>query len=378
MLTDLDETLMHQVSLPFEYAQTSDHRFYDRYYISTFAPDGRFALINGMGVYKNMNVMDGFAATRSGVFQRNRRFSRALRPNLPGMRMELGPLRAEILEPFKKARYVCEADGDADSYDLTFDAFLPPHLENHHVSRGDGRLHTDYWRQSQLGHVNGSLRIGGETVKVENWFMWRDHSWGVRPGVGGFEPTTGMRAAGSLPSAARAGGLGMIIFGVAAATPSTGCIFQLQENEHGQAYYLDGNIAAPGQAPSEIVSIEHDVVFQPGSRLYKSAQFRLKTADGRDIEVATEAVGTAWTMRGAGYDSGYADGKGMGVYRSEAVVEECDIYDLSQGDEVIMPNGERVVPRHRERNARITINGEPGCAHAVIMAVGRNKKYGLA
>src|SRR5438876_6126743 len=107
-LTDLDETLMHQTSLPFAFAATSDHRFYDRYYISMFAPDGSAAIINGIGVYKNMNVMDGFVATLSGGVQTNHRFSRPLLPELPGMAMSLGPIRAEIIEPFKKARYAVE------------------------------------------------------------------------------------------------------------------------------------------------------------------------------------------------------------------------------------------------------------------------------
>src|SRR5262249_30734732 len=116
MLTDLDETLMHQTSLPFQLAETTDHRFYDRYYVTTFAPDGSMAIINGMGVYKNMNVMDGFACTRSGMTQRNQRFSRPLRPDLPGMSMSVGPMRTEILEPYKKTRFVCAPSGDADAF----------------------------------------------------------------------------------------------------------------------------------------------------------------------------------------------------------------------------------------------------------------------
>ena len=40
MLTDLDDTLLHQAPLPFEFVGTSDHRFYDRYWFEAVVPDG--------------------------------------------------------------------------------------------------------------------------------------------------------------------------------------------------------------------------------------------------------------------------------------------------------------------------------------------------
>jgi hypothetical protein len=40
-LSALDETLMHQAALLFEYCDTSDHRFFDRIMNTAYAPDGR-------------------------------------------------------------------------------------------------------------------------------------------------------------------------------------------------------------------------------------------------------------------------------------------------------------------------------------------------
>ena len=40
MLTDLDDTLLHQAPLPFAFVGTSDHRFYDRYWFEAVVPDG--------------------------------------------------------------------------------------------------------------------------------------------------------------------------------------------------------------------------------------------------------------------------------------------------------------------------------------------------
>jgi hypothetical protein len=85
----------------------------------------------GVGVYKNMNVVDGFAAVQRGTTaQHNLRFSRALRPN---MEAECGPFRTEILEPLKKRRFILEpGKGYPHCFDVTFTAKLPPHLEDKH------------------------------------------------------------------------------------------------------------------------------------------------------------------------------------------------------------------------------------------------------
>ncbi len=95
MLSGLDETLMHQGPLPFSQALLSDHRFYDRYVVSGFRSDGRAGIVTGIGVYKNLNVMDGHALTQFGASrQRNMRFSRPLHP--VGEPLRLGPLRTRI------------------------------------------------------------------------------------------------------------------------------------------------------------------------------------------------------------------------------------------------------------------------------------------
>ncbi len=67
MLSGLDETLMHQGPLPFAQALLSDHRFYDRYVLTGFRRDGQAGIVTGIGVYKNMNVMDGYALTQLGA-----------------------------------------------------------------------------------------------------------------------------------------------------------------------------------------------------------------------------------------------------------------------------------------------------------------------
>lgn len=376
MLTGLDETLLHQGPAPFDEALVSDHRFYDRYVFTAVRADGQAGIVTGMAVYKNLNVMDGYVATQvGGRQQRNMRLSRPLRPI--GAGHELGPLRTEFVEPFRTARFICARNEHGDSFDLTFRAFLPPHLETHHFGRVDGRVHTDYWRFSQVGWTSGSALVEGKVYSVERWFSWRDHSWGLRPGVGGFEPFTGTRAGGGLPSSIRAGGLGILVIYLGFATENYGGVFQLQEDENGRRLYLDGSLGSSDGGPWEIVAAEHEISFIPGTRLFDRMQLRLSTSDGRKWDIEVEAIGRAWVFKGLGYDSGFNDEKGMGVWRGDALTVESDTYDLSDVEEVLMPDGRRLRPRHREQPVRVKVNGEVGQGHFPIIAIGRNKRYGL-
>ena len=60
MLTPQDESLLHQAPLTFSETTTSDHRFYDRVWVTAADPNGGAELAIGLGLYKNMNVLDGF------------------------------------------------------------------------------------------------------------------------------------------------------------------------------------------------------------------------------------------------------------------------------------------------------------------------------
>ncbi len=102
MLTKLDEILRHQLPTTFDHVGTSDPRFYDRYWFCAYDPAGELALITGMGLYANMNVMDGFVSLMTpkdgssehagrAADQHNFRFSRILRPGIDETAARLRP-----------------------------------------------------------------------------------------------------------------------------------------------------------------------------------------------------------------------------------------------------------------------------------------------
>ena len=65
---------------------------------------------------------------------------------------------------------------------------LPPFLEQKDAQREPHgfRIQSDLLRYHQSSTVSGRIWIDGETIEVrdEEWFGFRDHSWGIRMDVG--------------------------------------------------------------------------------------------------------------------------------------------------------------------------------------------------
>jgi hypothetical protein len=376
MLTPLDETLFHQSTEVMVHTRESDHRFFDRFVIGCHSPDGNLGLVTSMGVYKNMNVMDGFAMLQQGASrQYNHRFSRDLHRG--GYETRLGPLSHEVLEPMKRLHLRLEPGPYAGAFDLEWEAIAPAHLETRHFTRLDGRIVRDHLRFDQHGKLNGWIELNGTRHEVRDWFCWRDHSWGVRAGIGGFEPFTGavVDGAAQAVSDTSKGHLNLVHWW---ATARNCALFQVQEDGEGNRLYLDGRITSlTGEHPPlEIVDARQEFTLHPGTRRFSHGTLQLKTEDGRDWLLEIEAIGRAWAYKGSGYDSGYNDELGLGAYRGEWT-EEYDVYDISHPEDVIMPDGRVLRPTHREQIARVKVNGEPGLAHSPMLVVGPNRKLGL-
>jgi hypothetical protein len=367
VIIELDESLLHQGVATFDHALVSDHRFYDRTVFCVQSPHGDLNLLMSFGVYKNNNVMDGFAMLQSDSRRQfNHRYSRTLAPNYDGM--VLGPLSIEVLEPLKRHRLQLAPGQYPASYDIEWRAVLPPYEEAHHLTRVDGRIVRDVIRFNQFATASGWIELEGKRREFTNWFAWRDHSWGVRPGVGGFEPHTGS-------TETDAGHLGIYLWWL---TDTEGGFITIQEDGDGNRLYVDGNIESRvGKRSLRIVDAKHDYTLFPGTRMYNHGRLDLTTSDGTHREVDIQPVGRAWAYKGSGYDHGYNDERGLGVWRAKWL-EEYDEYDVSHPEQVGLPDGRVLRPVHREQFARITVNGAPGFAHAPFISTGPNKRYGLS
>lgn len=373
MLTDLDETLRHQLPTTFDHVWTSDPRVYDRYWFSCYDPAGELAVIIGMGLYNNMNVLDGFVSLQqpngpnesstpgAPARQWNYRVSRSLRPAID--RMTVGPLAIEILEPFKKARLVIEPSSSrAVAAELVWTSDYPAIEEAHHFIRVRGRVAQDYRRYTQVGEMNGSITLDRRTYEVRNWFGGRDHSWGVRPAVAGPEPITGPSNSGNRASS------GFVFYWVPFMTDELAGHVQVHALGNGHQVLLDGVIQRPDGSQREVIEATFDADFFDGTRRWKQVRSRFVDDAGDVYNVVSDLLIREWAMDGTGYDWGWVDDQGLGVWRGE-YAEEHEIYDLTDPQVVGRPDNDRD-RGHREGPARVTVNGRPGMGHQILLASG--------
>lgn len=365
MLHSLDETLNHQIPATFGHVGTSDHRFFDRNWFGMYEPGGSVGVITGLGAYPNMNVLDGFAAVQRGGRQHNVRASRCLRPSIEGL--AVGPIHHEVLEPLRTHRLVLEPSAERSvSFDLVWDGAFPAHEEPLHLNSLDGRVYEEYIRFDQVGRVSGEVTVDGERIEATDWFGVRDHSWGVRRSVGGFEPFTG-----SFPPELH----GMLFVWLEFAAGDHWGHVQLHEDGVGRRRLLEGFVAGPA-GQFAVLDVDHEITFIPGTRAYSRAVLDLTVEGGTHHRIEGEPLMTAWAYKGTGYDSGFGDGRGLGVYRGTELVEH-DVYGVSDPEQVLLPDGTTIRPVHREQPVRMTFDGAPGFGHFPIMPIARIERYGL-
>ncbi len=392
MLTPYDDLPFHQIPCSFDYAGTSDFRFFDRYYFSVCDPAGRLFLTTGIGVYKNMNVLDGYGTLvvedKKKHKQCSVRVSRTLRPIFE---IGAGPLHYEILEGLKRFRLFMDENEHGLSFDLLWTGEFPPQEEVQHFGRVYGVVRQDYTRFFQNGTVTGHITIDGRTFDTgeSGWWSTRDRSWGVRPGVGGAGPQSQvpnkMKSAIEEMQTCYAGAdvpqFGFF-FGSLFGTPDLeGFLIYMEDNE-GKALGLDGGIMLPyGQGdgkPIAFVGLEHDLEMFPGTLAMHRGKFVLHAENGDKLNLDVERLVPPIVNPGSGYMDGFHDQAGLGAYRGDFVIES-DRYDVSHPEKIIDEGGYREFPLDttREGGLRITLNGTGGfgdCVYAVSESHHRYKR----
>ena len=373
LASDLDETLLHQASLPMARAATSDHRMYDRFFLTVTDPAGSASLGMSMGVYKNMNVIDGFGCLALPDRQINVRVSRPLDDRLV---MEAQGLSYEVVNPWRELRMRLEGDHPL-RFDLTWRGTMPVIEEQEWWgthNRVNERLAIDVRRYEQSGLISGWIEAEGRRMEVRDWFGVRDHSWGVRGGVGGFEPDNG----GQLLN-----GKGMLLTWFMFDCGAFGGVIARTEDDIGNICGLDGWIVFPegnGKAPLRVASANTIPVFPQRSRYYSSARIDFTTADGANWQLDAEALPVALLCRGGGYEHGWNDRKGLGVYRGNLV--EYDVFHHgARPNRSTLSTGGEIEHNQREQIARVTVTGplgrHEGMGDCTLIARGILPGYGF-
>jgi len=345
----MDDTLWHQLPTTFDHVATSDPRFFDRYWFAAADPAGSGTLQLTLGAYQNMNVIDaGFVAIDPSTGQQhNVRASRSLRPRYV---TACGPLRVEVMEPLQRFRLIVEPGVHGAAAELEWRGVLPAQEEAPRFTRVRGRVVEESRRFDQIGECSGWLELSGKHLAVERWWATRDHSWGVRENMGIVEPETGP---------ARAPNNGTLFAFLFFSTATHGGHLQLAQFA-GRRDFFTGEIARRAQ-PGAVVHLESAmlrVALCDGERprRFSTATFGTHLPDGAKLTIETVALGPAVDMQGLGYSGGYADGRGLGVWRGDEHVE-YDVWDVSHPAEVVRSHGARLRPIHRIQPVRVVLRG---------------------
>ncbi len=194
-LVNADEFFNHQIVETHASVLQSDPSWAEKVCGMVAARDGSLSIGFGFGKYVNRNVVDAYGGVSRGVEQWTVRASRALDSAVNNI--DVGPLRYEVIEPLRQVRVRLDAtDQQPIAFDLLLEGLLPCMIED----REDRRTLTGYRhsanqiRYHQTGVASGWIELQGQRHQVtpEDWVMTRDHSWGLRPGVGA--PLTDLQA----------------------------------------------------------------------------------------------------------------------------------------------------------------------------------------
>jgi hypothetical protein len=186
-LLGADEGLNHQIVDTFATLSQSELAWTEKIWASLARVDGSLQVDFGLGKYQNRGIIDGFGGISRGREQWTVGGSRVLHSAPEDM--AVGPIRMEVVEPLKQMRFRLEPDDvQPISFDIVLTGVTPPFFEDRNLvrNRQTGRVDVDVIRYHQGGWASGTVTVGDETHEVnpEEWFGFRDHSWGVRQAIG--------------------------------------------------------------------------------------------------------------------------------------------------------------------------------------------------
>ena len=335
MLTALDDTLWHQLPTTFDHVWTSDPRFFDRYWFAIYSGDGRVAIQITMGAYRNMNVLDAGAVMIVDGKQYNLRVSRSLNGSVETV---CGPVRISPIEALKSLEIVIEPGAGSLHGRIQWDCVEPAREEHPHYTRLQGRTVEDYRRFDQIGVANGFLEVEGRRVEIDNWWSCRDHSWGVRRGMGIAEPVTGPK----VPLSEKGHVMSFLFF----STTNISGTLLFQGRGDDQPYTTGVITNRHSEEFNEVINIALEAELHEGTRRFHRADVVATFEAGTELRLGVRALGSSIAMQGLGYSGGYNDGRGLGAWRGENHLES-DVWDVSHPSKVIYPDGTQKEHWHR-------------------------------
>jgi hypothetical protein len=315
-LLGADEGLNHQIVDTFATVAASDYAWTEKIWVSIAKADGSIQANFGLGKYQNRGVIDGFGGVSRGREQWTVRGSRELR-SAPE-ETAIGPIVYEVVNPLGAVRVRLEPNDVLPvSFDLVLSGVTPPFFEDRNLvrNRKSNRIDVDVVRYHQGGWAAGTITIDGERYDLtgEDGFGFRDHSWGVRQGVGD-DPT-------DLPSPPATARAQARTRGMMKWTPS---FFRRPDGSYYEtAIFLTGGAwdyasayvnRADGQQ-DRVRSVTPLMEYDPRTRFVRRGELHLVMDSGDERTIEVEAPGeSGFFLKTVGYGDwkGHKHGRWMG------------------------------------------------------------------
>lgn len=307
-----DDYLIHQMPEPIDTVFTGDRHFYDRYYFNMHASDDSLFAVMGIGQYPNLGVTDAFVTVAHGDRQTTVRASRELGSDR--MNTAVGPIRVEVIEGLQALRVVCEPNEWGLALDVTFRGTVPALAEPKSWTRVGTRVTQETYRFAQVGSYEGFIEVDGvrHEVTPDRWGGARDHSWGVRHGVGEPEPKG---IGGKISADMRMG----FFHNWLPIQFDDHMVKITIDNDHAGRRLLEEAVRiwniGDDREPEHLGRPEIDLTFIPGTREVEKAEVWFSGDGASDLRITTTPLRTVYLKAGSGYM--YDGYWGHGVWQGE-------------------------------------------------------------
>jgi hypothetical protein len=371
-LVAADELLTHQIVDTFATVAQSDPSWTEKVWAIAHARDGSLQVVFGLGKYTNRGVFDAAGGVCRGTEQWTVRGSRRLGADPDGM--AVGPLHYEIVEPLRAVRGRLEPNEHAAiAFDVTWRGSFAPSLETPWPDRSpDGyRVTHDLLRYHQVGVAEGWVEVDGERTAVEpaTWISIRDHSWGLRPGVG--LPIPG------LPRAPRPAQTLLTWFPMLLERPdgSSYSLFAFYHHTTGDGFTSTRSQAEVQESwgtARRFAALHQDLRFDDANRRLLGGTVTLVDTDGSARPLRVTPVGPTGFHLGTGGYFGW-NGRMLGQWVGELVVDGEHVTGLDR------PDVARQVHQLRDLLVRVEdpVGGGTGLGNIETLAVGAFDDLGL-
>jgi hypothetical protein len=334
-LTPYDEFPVHQAPYPLSYVPATDYAWDEGYFYMVYSADAQVNLITGMRINPNADIVGVHVGINFRGRQRTVRMSRTWRQQFY---TAVGPLRYDVVDPFKDIRLSMAKNAAGLSFDLHWLGLGPPHLSGHHRATVRGRRTTDQTRYNQSGTAQGWIEFKGQRFDVQpaSWGASRDHSWGIYEARPPLVPETKW-----LPPPEVRGRRRALRFSMFFAAGDYSGHMHLHEDEDGNQVAtndafgipFEGGIDRGYELPRIVLrGGSHQLKFVGGTRSLQSGTLQLTDAAG---DIWTVEFAVAWPAAPViqcGYHLGsWRDGGTIATYHGPGdPYFEWDEFDFSQ------------------------------------------------